>query len=73
MKILLLLDIQLKQHIVKTVRCIACDGAAAERRAVALATRELLSGATLVIRDPAHALRIAIKQPLHSDAVFGSL
>ena len=59
-----------EQHIMSTVLCLAADGASSERRAVFLAARELFPNLLIVIRDPAHAIRIAAKA-LHQDDVFG--
>ena len=65
-------DYDLLAHIKKTVLCVAADGGAKERRAVFLAVGEILSNCLLVLRDPAHALRLAT-QSLHSDDVFGQV
>ena len=65
-------DQDLKAHVMKSVTCIAADGAAKERRAVFLAARSLFPNLLIVIRDPAHALRIASKA-LHCDDVFGQV
>ena len=62
-------DYALKRHIVRTVTCVAADGASKERRAVFLAARDLFPNLLIVIRDPAHAIRIASKA-LHCDDVF---
>ena len=62
-------DMALKTHVMKTVRCIAADGASKERRAVFLAAKDLFENVLIVIRDPAHALRIAAKA-LHCDDLF---
>ena len=65
-------DEALKKHILEKVFCIAADGAAKERRAVFLTARELFPNLLIVIRDPAHAIRLAIKA-LHCDDVFGEV
>ena len=65
-------DEELKTHLINTVRCIAADGAAKERRAVFLAARELFPNALIVIRDSAHAIRIASKA-LHLDEAFSKV
>ena len=65
-------DEGLKSHVLKTVRILAADGASKERRAVFLAARELFPNVILVIRDPAHAIRIYIKA-LHCDDLFGKV
>ena len=56
----------------KKVTCFSADGASKERRALALAVREVFPNVLIVIRDPAHAIRIASKS-LHSDALFGEV
>jgi hypothetical protein len=66
-------DHALFDHIVKHVYTVAADGAADERRALFLAAIRVFTSVVLVIRDPAHAIRIAVKHPLHSDAVFGDV
>lgn len=66
-------DLALSDHIFKRVYTIAADGAADERRALFLAAIRVFTSVVLVIRDPAHAIRISVKVPLHSDAVFGEV
>ena len=66
---LLACDHELKAHVMNTVKCVAADGASKERRAVFLALRDLFPNVLIVIRDPAHAIRIASKA-LHCDDVF---
>ena len=65
-------DTVLKAHVMETVRCISADGAGKERRAAFLAARDLFRNLLIVIRDAAHALRIAAKA-LHCDDVFGEV
>ena len=65
-------DRDLKAHVMKTVRSVAADGVSKERRAVFLAARDLFANLLIVIRDPAHAIRIASKA-LHCDDVFGEV
>ena len=65
-------DESLKSHIMRTVTSLSADGAAKERRALFLAGRELFPNLLIVIRDPAHAIRIASKA-LHCDDVFGEV
>jgi len=62
-------DLALKAHVMKTVNCLSADGASKERRAVFLAARDLFEKLLIVIRDPAHSIRIASKS-LHSDDLF---
>ena len=63
-------DLCLKEHILKNVRALAADGASKERRALARAAQQFFRNCKLLIRDPAHAIRIAVKNSLHADACF---
>ena len=63
-------DLCLKEHILKNVRALAADGASEERRALARAAKLIFRNRKLLIRDPAHAIRIAVKNSLHADACF---
>ena len=63
----------LKEHIRKHIRVFAADGATKERRALFTAVREMFQNVVLLIRDGAHALRIAIRDPLHYDSFFGEV
>ena len=65
-------DEALKSHVLATVNTISADGASKERRAVFLAAKELFPNLLIVIRDPAHAIRLA-SQSLHCDDVFGEV
>ena len=65
-------DEGLKSHVLTTVLCLSADGASKERRAVFLAARDSFPNLLLVIRDSAHAIRLAIKA-LHCDDVFGKV
>ena len=51
----------------------AADGGAAERRILFALLRRLFPNVVLAIRDVAHAVRIACKEPLHHDTVFGQV
>ena len=53
----------LKEHILKRTRSFAVDGAVKERRALEYAVRTTFPDVVLIVRDAAHALRIAIKYP----------
>ena len=66
-------DIALKEHIRKTTRVFAADGASKERRALLLATQKLFPNVVTLLRDAAHAVRIAVKNPLHIDELFGEV
>ena len=65
-------DIALKEHVRKCTRTFAADGA---QRTEGLATcdEELFPNVVLLLRDPAHALRIAVRDPLHFDSLFGEV
>ena len=63
----------LKEHIRKCTRVFAADGGSKERRALLLAAEQLFPNIALLLRDAAHALRIAIKNPLHFDDLFGEV
>ena len=65
--------VDLKEKIRKTVKVFAVDGAFKERRVVELAAKVLFPNVILFLRDPAHALKIAVKDPLHYDTVFGEI
>ena len=64
-------DLELKEHIRKRTRVFVADGGSKERRALLLAVEHLFPNIALLLRDAAHALRIAIKNPLHFDDLFG--
>jgi hypothetical protein len=66
-------DQRLKDHICKIVSTLSADGGAAERRALFLACERIFVNLILLIRDSAHAIRIAMKDPLHHDALFGEV
>ena len=63
------LDQDLKDHILKIVLVISADGCAAERRAMFLAAERAFENVIDLIRDPAHAIRIAM-QALRKDDFF---
>ena len=65
-------DEALKRHILQTVLCVAADGDGHGRRALFLAARDVFPNLLLCIRDPAHAIRIAVTA-LHTDDVFGEV
>ena len=65
-------DEALRDHIFSSVKIFAADGGSKERRAVFLAARELFPNLLIVIRDSAHAIRIAIKA-LHLDDAYGAV
>ena len=63
----------LKGHILKRTRSFAVDGAVKERRALEYVVQTIFPNVVLIVRDAAHALRIAMKDPLHHDDVFGDV
>ena len=66
-------DQELKDHILKIVSTLSADGGPAERRALFLAFERCFVNLKLLIRDSAHAIRIAMKDPLHHDTLFGEV
>ena len=66
-------DDELKDHIVNHTRVLTADGCKAERRAFFFACTSVFPYVILVLRDPAHALRIACRNPLHFDDLFGEV
>ena len=66
-------DEGLMTHICSHVRSLSSDGAPHERKALFMACRDVFPNTFMVIRDMAHAVRIAAKKPLHMDEVFGQV
>ena len=66
-------DQDLKDHLLKIVVVLSADGGPAERRALYVACERMFPNLLILIRDSAHALRIAMKESLHHDAVFGEI
>ena len=66
-------NLDLKNHLLKITRVFAADGASKERRALLHAARTMFPKVVLLLRDAAHALRIAVKDPLHRDELFGDV
>ena len=66
-------DLSLKDHILQNVRALAADGAPKERRGLALAVKEIFRNGGLLIRDSAHAIRIAVNKSLHADRRFDAV
>jgi len=64
------LDQDFKDHLLKLVRVVGADGCAAERRAICLAAERLFPNLLYIIRDSAHAIRIAMRDSLRHDEVF---
>ena len=69
----LAVDDALSAHIKHSVRCLSSDGAKSERSILFLAAQMVFKRVAHVIRDSAHAIRIAIKDPLHHDTLFGQV
>jgi hypothetical protein len=66
-------DHELKEHIKKCTRVFAADGGSKERPALLLAAEGMFPNIALLIRDSAHPFRIAVKDPLHLDDLFGEV
>ena len=54
-------DLVLKEHIKNCTRSLAADGASKERLALLSATKQVFPNGAILIRDSAHARRIAGK------------
>ena len=54
----------------KKVHTLASDGAPSERRSIFLAALKYLLNAGVLIRDPAHAIRLAVVKPLRVEEMF---
>lgn len=65
--------LRLMEHIIASVTTVAADGARSERRVLFLAARRLFKNVRMMIRDGAHAIRIAMEKPLHLDTTFGDI
>jgi hypothetical protein len=63
-------DENLFQHLCAQVHIIASDGAPSAMKTSRLLLAQLFTNAILVIRDPGHAVRIAIREPLLAEAAF---
>ena len=66
-------DVPLKDYIIQHIQAFAADGAAGERRPLFYAVQQIFTACKLLIRDAAHALRIAYNKPLHADDAFGEV
>jgi len=66
-------DEELKDHLLKIVTCLSADGGPAERRALYLAAERMFLNLRILVRDSAHAIRIAMRDPLLHDKVFGQV
>ena len=63
-------DDDLFRHMCAHVRALGSDGAPSAVKTLHWLQRQLFTNAILCIRDPAHAVRIAIREPLLADAAF---
>ena len=66
-------DIELKEHILKCTRAFAADGASSARRVLLLAAEEVFPNVVVLLRDAAHILRISVRDPLHLDRLYGEV
>ena len=62
-----------EKQMLKKIRCLSSDGAASERKLMFRVVRTLCPGVALVIRDFAHAARIAVQRPQQFDPVFNAV
>ena len=68
----ILMTIQQKDMLDK-VRCLASDGGASERKLMFMLVSSICPNVVLVVRDFAHAARIAVQRPQHFDHVFNAV
>ena len=66
-------DIELKEHILKCTRAFAADGASSARRVLLLAAEVVFPNIVVLLRDAAHILRISVRDPLHLDDLYGEV
>ena len=66
-------DADLFEKIKRNTRVLAADGAKPERRHLFLACSKFFLRVGMVIRDPAHAIRISTQQPLELEEEFGKV
>ena len=66
-------DDSLYKHITTHVTSLAADGAAAARKQLVIVVQRMCPNVVLLIRDVAHAVRIAARDPLHHDEAFGQV
>ena len=57
----------------RKVRCLASDGAKNERKFMLMLFRSICPGVVIIIRDFAHAARIALQRPQQFDAEFDAV
>ena len=62
-----------EQAMLVKVRCLASDGGPTERKLMYNLVRSICPGVALLIRDFAHAARIAMQKPQQFDPVFDAL
>ena len=66
-------DVTLYEAIKNNTRILAADGAKSERRMLLMACRQFFTRVGMVIRDPAHAIRIATQKPMQLEDEFGAV
>ena len=64
------LDEALQRHILQSVRTFTADGSKVAQKAARILRDEHCRNMVLILRDPAHAVRIACRDPLHAEARF---
>ena len=62
-----------EKEMFKKIRCLSSDGGPSERKLMFRVVRTLCPGVVLVIRDFAHAARIAVQRPQQFDPVFNAV
>lgn len=63
-------DQELYTHILSNTRIFTADGGPKEQKAARILRERYCQNIVLIIRDPAHAVRIACRDPLHMEARF---
>ena len=66
-------DAELYAALKRNTRILAADGAKSERRLLLMACKKFFGRVGMVIRDPAHAIRISTQKPLHLEQEFGAV
>ena len=66
-------DQALYDHIRRVTRVLAADGGSGERRFLYMACQRFFTNVCMLIRDPAHAVRISIQTPIKIEEMYGAV
>ena len=66
-------DSAAEADMLRKVKCIASDGGASERKLVFMTFRSICPGVAIILRDFAHAARIALQKPQQFDPEFNAV